>query len=109
MYDLTGCGIANLDVTAFKDVLILMNTHYVERLSAMYFYNPPAIFWGLWNTFKGLLRPVTREKIKFIDPADLAELRALVPANVSNLLTAKDCTLVAVGYCWQYTHVGFKA
>jgi hypothetical protein len=60
----------------------LLNQHYVETLSVMYFYNPPLVFWGIWNTFKGLIPPVTREKIKMIDPKDLAQLTADFPPEV---------------------------
>lgn len=60
----------------------LLGQHYVERLDAMYFYNPPSVFWGLWNSLKGLLPEVTRSKIKVIDPSDLQELQEAVPAEV---------------------------
>eukprot|EP00775_Hariotina_reticulata_P003639 gene3639-3900_t len=82
MFDMTGCSMANLDVPCMRMILGLLNQHYVETLSVMYFYNPPLVFWGIWNTFKGLIPPVTREKIKMIDPADLAQLQADFPPEV---------------------------
>lgn len=46
------------------------------------FYNPPSVFWGLWNSLKSLLPEVTRNKIKVIDPSDLQELQEVVPPEV---------------------------
>ena len=41
-----------------KTILGLLSTHYVERLSTFYFYNPPRVFWGLWTASKHLLPEV---------------------------------------------------
>ncbi|KIY98962.1 hypothetical protein MNEG_9003, partial [Monoraphidium neglectum] len=98
MFDMTGGSMANMDVAGMKTILGLLSVHYVERLSAFYFYNPPRVFWGLWGASKHLLPEVggrrggwgvaarggevTRNKIKVIDPADLAELQAAVPEDV---------------------------
>lgn len=82
MFDMTDCSMANMDVACMRMILTMLGQHYVERLSAMYFYNPPLVFWGLWNSMKGLLPEVTRNKIKVIDPSDLRELRELVPDHV---------------------------
>jgi len=60
----------------------LLGEHYVERLDTLFFYNPPSVFWGLWNTLKAVLPEVTRNKIKVIDPSDIAELLEAVPAEV---------------------------
>jgi hypothetical protein len=60
----------------------LLGQHYVERLDALYFYNPPSVFWGLWNSLKGLMPEVTRNKIKVIDPSDLQQLQDAVPPEV---------------------------
>ena len=82
MFDMTGCSYSNLDVAVMGMVLRMLGDHYVERLSQMWFYNPPMVFWGLWNSMKGLLPEVTRNKIKVIDPSDISELKALVPPEV---------------------------
>jgi len=82
MFDMTGGAMANMDVAGMRSILGLLSTHYVERLSALYFYDPPRIFFGLWNASKHLVPEVTRNKIKMIDPSDLAELQACVPADV---------------------------
>ncbi|KAI8463513.1 MAG: CRAL-TRIO domain-containing protein [Monoraphidium minutum] len=82
MFDMTGCALANLDASTMSALLGMLGVHYVERLSAMYLYNPPGVFWALWNASKALLPEVTRNKIKVIDPKDLSELRACVPPDV---------------------------
>jgi hypothetical protein len=58
MFDMTGGSMANMDVAGMKTILGLLSVHYVERLSAFYFYNPPRVFWGLWGASKHLLPEV---------------------------------------------------
>ena len=41
-----------------KTIIGLLSTHYVERLAAFYFFDPPRVFWGLWAASKGLLPEV---------------------------------------------------
>lgn len=82
MFDMTGCSMSNMDMPCMTNILALLGNHYVERLSAMYFYNPPRIFWGLWNAGRAIMPEVTRNKIKVIDPSDLEDLRSCVPPNV---------------------------
>lgn len=60
MFDMTGGSMANMDVPCMKTILGLLSTHYVERLSTFYFYNPPRVFWGLWTASKHLLPEVGR-------------------------------------------------
>lgn len=48
----------------------------------MYFYNPPYIFWGAWNTLSPLLPEPTRNKIKVIDPSQNSELLEAVDPEV---------------------------
>jgi hypothetical protein len=47
------------------------------------------VFWGLWNSLKGLLPEVTRSKIKVIDPSDLQQLQQAVPPEVGRLQSGK--------------------
>ncbi|GBF90145.1 hypothetical protein Rsub_03278 [Raphidocelis subcapitata] len=81
MFDLTGCSYQNMDAAVMRNILGILSTHYVERLSVLYFYNPPSLFFTLWNSMKGLLPEVTREKIKMIHPSDTSELHAWMPAD----------------------------
>lgn len=69
MFDLTDCSLANMDAAVMQQILGLLSTHYVERLSVMYFYNPPALFWGLWEASKPLLPKVVRRGTRTAPPA----------------------------------------
>jgi len=58
MFDLSNCSLSNMDAAVMNNILGVLSTHYVERLSVLYFYNPPSLFWGLWNASKHLLPEV---------------------------------------------------
>lgn len=58
MFDMSGATMANMDVAGMRSVLGLLSTHYVERLAALYFYDPPRVFFGLWNASKHLVPEV---------------------------------------------------
>jgi len=60
--DLTGAGYANMDVAGSNEMFKLLNTHYVERLGCLYFFNAPMIFHGLWNGLK--VRPHSRAPVQ---------------------------------------------
>ncbi len=49
---------------AIRTLLVLLGEHYVERLGAMIFYNPPYIFSSAFSTLSPLLPEPTRQKIK---------------------------------------------
>ena len=59
-----------------------LTSHYVEVLDVMIMYNPPLVFWGLWNSFKVLLPEATRNKVIMVDPADIRQLQDIVPQEV---------------------------
>lgn len=83
LLDLTDMGALSMDIQAIKTLFQLLGEHYVERLGAMYFYNPPYIFWGAWNTLSPLLPEPTRQKIKVLDASQgAAELLEVVDADV---------------------------
>ncbi len=63
---------------AIKTLFQLLGEHYVERLGNLFFWNPPTIFWGAWNTLSPLLPEATRQKIKV--PSLLLLLRRLLSA-----------------------------
>eukprot|EP00878_Enallax_costatus_P011744 GHUV01012260.1.p1 GENE.GHUV01012260.1~~GHUV01012260.1.p1 ORF type:complete len:378 (+),score=86.82 GHUV01012260.1:214-1347(+) len=82
MFDLTDAGLANLDFAGLRLVLDTLTSHYVEVLDVMIMYNPPLVFWGLWNSFKVLLPEATRNKVIMVDPADIKQLQDIVPQEV---------------------------
>jgi hypothetical protein len=44
-----GLRTRNLDVKALQAIFELLQSHYPERLSALWFLNAPFIFWGVWR------------------------------------------------------------
>ena len=44
-----GLRTRNLDVKALQAVFELLQSHYPERLHALWFLNAPFIFWGVWR------------------------------------------------------------
>lgn len=44
-----GLRTRNLDVKALQAIFELLQSHYPERLSALWFLNAPLIFWGVWR------------------------------------------------------------
>jgi hypothetical protein len=83
IFDLTN-GAQSLDMACLRMILGMLSLHYVERMEGLYFYNPPLLFWGLWHATRPLLPVATRDRIKVIDPADLRDLQASVPPDVSH-------------------------
>ena len=47
-----GLRTRNLDVKALQAVFELLQSHYPERLHALWFLNAPFIFWGVWRMVK---------------------------------------------------------
>eukprot|EP00775_Hariotina_reticulata_P011182 gene11182-11332_t len=74
IFDLEGLAYKNLDAVGLKNVFNLLQSHYVERLSKLYMFNAPGIFWALWKVVKPFIDPVTREKVVFLSTSDLQVL-----------------------------------
>lgn len=49
MCSFTGLRTRNLDVKALQAIFELLQSHYPERLCALWFLNAPLIFWGVWR------------------------------------------------------------
>jgi len=86
LFDLTGATLQNMDVACMRHVIGTLNAHSVERMAAMYFYNPPSVFWGLWRALSPLLPEATRAKIVLVDGKRRGELveaigRAALPSE----------------------------
>ena len=63
----------NLDVKALQAVFELLQSHYPERLHALWFLNAPFIFWGVWRMVKppwlAVCQRVSRSHLFFACPA----------------------------------------
>jgi hypothetical protein len=82
VFDLTDAAYSNLDTQAMKHVIGTLNAHSVERMQTLYFYNPPAVFFGLWRALSPLLPPATRGKIKLVDSKQRDELLEAIGGEV---------------------------
>ena len=50
----TGLRTRNLDVKVLQAIFELLQSHYPERLAALWFLNAPFIFWGVWRLVRNL-------------------------------------------------------
>ena len=57
-----GLRTRNLDVKALQAVFELLQSHYPERLHALWFLNAPFIFWGVWRMVRLLGNHLLCEK-----------------------------------------------
>eukprot|EP00891_Asterochloris_glomerata_P005452 jgi/Astpho2/5452/gw1.00077.17.1_t len=49
LFDLRNLGLDCLDNSVLKSCFELLQAHYPERLSMLWMYEAPTIFWGLWQ------------------------------------------------------------
>ncbi|EIE25981.1 CRAL/TRIO domain-containing protein, partial [Coccomyxa subellipsoidea C-169] len=84
LFDLSGLRTRNLDVKALQAIFELLQSHYPERLNALWFLNAPLIFWGVWRLVRPFIRTdETRNKIAFLSGRDRVEaLRSTIPPSV---------------------------
>lgn len=83
LFDLSGLRMNNLDVKALRDIFELLQGHFPERLSQLWFLNAPFIFWGLWRLVAPFIEPATRDKIVFLSGAErAARLQGAIPPQV---------------------------
>lgn len=66
LFDLTGLKLKNLDAKWLSAIFDLLQSHYPERLAALWFLNAPFIFWGAWRVISPFINPTTRGKIRFV-------------------------------------------
>jgi len=64
--DLNGLGWRNLDLSCLKNIVLLAQARYPERLGTCVFYRPPNVFYGLWKAVKPLLDARTAGKMRFV-------------------------------------------
>lgn len=82
----------NMDVGALTSVFELLQQHYPERLSQLWFLNAPWIFWGLWKVVKPFIHEATRQKIVFLSgPEKQRMLDEHIPAHVRAAATICCC------------------
>ena len=79
-----GIGLGNLDTKALRAVFEVLQQHFPESLSELWFLNAPFIFWGLWRVVSPFIQPATRDKIRFLTHNERAAVfEEHIPSTVS--------------------------
>ena len=92
----------NLDVGALTSVFELLQQHYPERLSQLWFLNAPWIFWGLWKVVKPFIHEATRQKIVFLSgPEKQRMLDEHIPAHVGARAVIRIVIASISQGCWS--------
>ncbi|CAL8470218.1 g9760 [Coccomyxa elongata] len=96
LFDLSGLRTRNLDVKALQAIFELLQSHYPERLSALWFLNAPFIFWGVWRLVRPFIRTdETRNKIAFLSGREREEtLLGTIPPHVLPVVYGGEAPLV---------------
>ena len=84
--DLNNLGWKNLDLNCLKNIVLLAQARYPERLGACVFFRPPNVFYGLWKAVKPLLDARTAGKIHFAFTSEEIEAELGPRARVPRLL-----------------------
>lgn len=66
LFDLSGIGLGNLDAKALQAVFEVLQQHFPESLSELWFLNTPMLFYGLWKVVSPFIQPATKDKITFL-------------------------------------------
>lgn len=82
LFDCTGFGPSNLDVTNFLYILQCLQSYFPETLAVLYLHKAPWILQQAWHMVKWLLDPVVRAKVQFTNHPE--ELMKEIPSD--NLL-----------------------
>eukprot|EP00210_Caulerpa_lentillifera_P009042 g8629.t1 len=82
LFDLSGVGFANIDLTFMQRYYSLLANHFVDAFGKLYLYNAPMIFWATWKAFSPVIPKEAMKMIRFIYPKDLKELHEDIPLTV---------------------------
>lgn len=69
VFDLSGVKLKNIDVHFLLGVFDLLQKHYPQSLSRLYFIDAPMLFFGVWRCVTPFINPHTRAKITFLSGA----------------------------------------
>jgi hypothetical protein len=58
--------LGNLDAKALQAVFEVLQQHFPESLSELWFLNTPMLFYGLWKVVSPFIQPATKDKITFL-------------------------------------------
>lgn len=74
LVDLVGLAYRNADVAGLVACFDILQKFYVERVEAMWFVQPPALFWAIWKVVRPFVAAKTRDKIHFVSSKNLPPL-----------------------------------
>ena len=85
----------NLDAKALQAVFEVLQSHFPESLSELWFLNTPWLFSGLWRVVSPFIQPATKDKITFLKGQKRAEVLAeSIPSQVLVLQNMLPCMWV---------------
>ena len=64
--DLSGVTFNNIDSDFLKQLTLILQATYPERLEKCFIRNPPVIFTSVWDLIKNLIDKRTRDKVQII-------------------------------------------
>ena len=71
IFDLSGVKIGkNVDINFLRGVFDILQTHFPETLSRLYFIDAPLLFLGVWKCVMPFIQPATKSKIVFVSGAN---------------------------------------
>jgi len=73
VFDMTGAGYKNIDLTSVKFMVNSLANYYPETLGSVLVYDAPWIMNGFWKIIKPWLDPVTAAKVSFISKGTLPD------------------------------------
>ena len=70
IFNMSGVKISkNVDINFLRGVFDLLQTHFPETLSRLYFIDAPLLFLGVWKCVTPFIQPATKSKIVFLSGA----------------------------------------
>ena len=72
--DFEGMGYRNADAQVLLACFDMLQRFYVERVEAMWFVQPPAVFWAIWKVVRPFVAAKTRDKIHFVSKKGVGPL-----------------------------------
>lgn len=78
LIDFSGWSLSmSVPIKTARESINILQSHYPERLSAAFLYNPPRIFETFWKIVKYFLDPKTFQKVKFVYPKNEESLELM--------------------------------
>lgn len=72
--DFEGMAYRNADAQVLLACFDVLQRFYVERVEAMWFVQPPAVFWAIWKVVRPFVAAKTRDKIHFVSKSSVGPL-----------------------------------